>query len=376
MAKYDFLIVGAGFFGITCARKLTDAGFKCLIVEKEKTVGGLSATELKDNILIHKYGEHVLHTDDEEVWNYINQYCFINPINKYMKCLYQDRYYSFPLTMNLFSEVYGKIYPNDIRKIINLDIKNYGVEYQRNFEEDGIYKAGFKPYMLTIKGYYEKLYGQEAKNLSIAVSRDLETRYDYTTGYYTEKYIGIPSKGYTNLLENIIGDDIDIILNKDFLKSKNSFLKLADYIIYTGPIDRFCDYIYGPLQWKNLKFELKDFTKSGDYFLGIGNIRVSDPNNALLEMIEHKSIIPTNSDKNYLTYVSIDKWKLNDTGYFCINNEESEALLDRYIEFVQKEFPNIIFGGRQGLYRNLSMCESIRLALDLCNDITDNLKDK
>lgn len=373
MAKYDFLIVGAGFFGAVCARKLTDAGFKCLIIEKESIVGGLSATEEKNNIMIHKYGEHVLYTDEDDIWTFLNQYCKINPVNKYIKCLNQNRYYSFPLNMNLFSEVYNKIYPKDVENFIGLDIKNYGCEYQRNFEEDAIYKAGFKPYMLTMKGYYEKLYGDEAKNLSTAVSRDLNRYSDYRNGYYSNKYYGIPEEGYTKLIENIIGDDIDILLNKDFLKTKQSFLKLADYIIYTGPIDRFCDYIYGPLTWRKLNFELKDYSKQGDNFLGIGNVRVSDPNNSLIEMVEHKSIVPTNSSNNYITYITAGIWKPNDTGHFCVNNENTEALLDKYIELVRTDYPNIIFGGRQGLYRNLSICETIRLAFDLSNDIINGL---
>ena len=373
MAKYDFLIVGAGFFGAVCARKLTDAGFRCLIIEKENTVGGLSRDEIKDNILIHKSGEHILYTDDSDIWEFLNKYGKINTVNKYIKCLNQNRYYSFPLNMNLFSEVYNKIYPKDVDNIINLDIKNYGCEYQRNFEEDAIYKAGFKAYMLTMKGYYEKLYGEEGKNLSLAVSRDLEKKLDYSNGYYSNKYYGIPEEGYTKLIENIIGDDIDILLNKDFLKTKNKFLSLADYVIYTGPIDRFCDYIYGPLSWRKLNFELKDFSNEGQYFLGIGDVRVSDPNNSLLEMIEHKSIVPTESNKNYISYITIDKWKQNDTGHFCINNEASEELLDKYIDLVRQDYPNIIFGGRQGLYRNLSICESIRLAFDLCDDITKGL---
>ena len=129
MAKYDFLIVGAGFFGAVCARKLTDAGFRCLIIEKENTVGGLSRDEIKDNILIHKSGEHVLYTDDSDIWDFLNKYGKINNINKYIKCLNQSRYYSFPLNMNLFSEVYNKIYPKDVDNIINFDIKNYGCEY-------------------------------------------------------------------------------------------------------------------------------------------------------------------------------------------------------------------------------------------------------
>lgn len=369
MAKYDFLIVGAGFFGATCARKLTDAGFKCLIVEKENTVGGLAATEEKDGIMIHKYGEHVLHTDDDVTWNFLSQYDTIINVNKYVKCFNGNKYYSFPLNMNLFNEVYGTIYPKDARELIKKDISEYGVEYKRNLEEEGIYKAGFKPYMLTMKGYYEKLFQEEAKNLSIAEIRDLNTQFNYSSGYYQEYYVGVPLNGYSTMIENIIGNDIDILLGKDYITLKDRFNKLADYVICTCPIDKFCSYIYGPLPWRTLKYELKDFTNEGENFLGIGTVRIVDPNNALIEMIEHKSIVPTEAEKNYISYVTVDKWNADKIGMFAVNSEESEALLDKYIAFVNENFPNIIFGGRQGLYRNISICESVKLASDLCNDI-------
>lgn len=368
MAKYDFLIVGAGFFGATCARKLTDAGFKCLVIEKEPIVGGLAATEEKDGIMIHKYGEHVLYTDDDIVWNFLSKYDTILPINKYVKCFNLNKYYSFPLTMNLFNEVYGTIYPKDAKKQIENDIKEYGVEYRRNLEEDGIYKGGFKPYILTMKGYYEKLFGLEAKDLSIANTTELKTRYDYSSGYYSEYNVGIPSSGYTKMLENIIGDDIDILLNKDYITFRERFNKLANYVICTCPIDKFCNYIYGPLPWVSINYELKDYS-GNDNFLGVGTVRVSDTNNGLLEMIEHKSIVPTESDKNYVSFATVDKWNPDKKCMYAINNDNSEALLDKYITFVNENFPNVIFGGRQGIYRNLSICESVKLALDLCNDI-------
>lgn len=374
MAKYDFLIIGAGVFGITVARKLTDAGARCLIVEKEPSVGGMCATEEKDGIMIHKYGEHILHTDDDEVWDFILKYCTINHVNKYMKCMNKNRYYSFPLTMNLFSEVYDKIYPKDMKSLIAADVKNYGVEYQRNFEEDMIYKCGYKAYSEAVRGYYEKLYGDECKNLSTACGRDIDTRYDYSDGYYTEMHVGVPVEGYTKFLENMLGDDIDIMFNKDFIKSRESLMKLCSFAIYTGPVDRLCGYVYGPLQWRKLDFEMKDFSSEGEHFLGIGTVRVSDPDNGLLEMTEHKSIVDTASDSNYVTFIKPGIWHQDDTGHFCVNNEESEALLDRYIAMFREEFPNVICGGRQGIYRNITICESIRLAMDLAEQIISGLR--
>lgn len=366
MTKYDFLIIGAGFFGVTCARILTDAGYKCLIIEKESKVGGLAATTEVDGIMCHDYGHHVLHTDDAEVWMFLLKYGTIVPTNKYVKVQNGNKYYSFPLNMNLFSEVYDTIYPRDAKKLIEKDINDYGVSNRRNLEEESVYLAGFKAYMLTMKPYYEKLYGKETKDLSVGVVRELETVYKYVPGYYQDKYTGIPAEGYTKMLENMLGDDIDIMFNKDFITNRDKYSKLADIIIVTCPIDKFNNYIYGSLPWVTLDIE----TRKNNDSLGVGTVRIATPGNLTLEMCEHDSFMPgLTTDVHYVSYLTPSKWNPDKKCMFAINDNTSEELLDKYFSFVNENFDNVVFGGRQGMYRNISMCESVRLAMDLCNDI-------
>lgn len=372
MAKYNFLIVGAGFFGATCARLLTDAGYKCLVIEKNTYVGGLAATEKINDIMIHKFGSHHLHTDDKEVWNFLSKYGEILNVNKHVKCLNGNKYYSFPPNMNLLHEVTGEKYPDAVKKYINNDRIKYGVEYRRNFEEDMIYKCGFTPYMMTMKGYYEKLFGRDAKELSVAVGQNLDMTYSYDDNFYHTKYVGIPKEGYTKMIESIIGDDIDILLGKDVTAAKDKYLSLADLIICTCPIDKFANYMYGPLQWVALDFDLKDYTKLSSNYMGISNVLVNDNKNLTIEMIEHKNLIPTDSKKTYITLVNTKKWTPDDMCMYAINNEESEELLYKYIDFINQNYPNVIFGGRQGLYRNVSICETVRLAMDFVHDLLEH----
>ena len=374
MPKYDFLIVGAGFFGATCARLLTDAGYKCLIIEKEKCVGGLAATEIKDDIIIHKFGGHILHTDDDEVWNFLKSYDNILQSNNTTLVQNEKEYYQLPFNMSLLSKIYGNKNPEEIENIIKEDRKNYGVVYRRNLEEDLIYRIGFKGYMLSCKGYYEKLFNEECKNLSISYLREIRNDFTYNNSFYSNKYYGIPENGYTSLVEKIIGDDIDIILGVDFVSNKDKYLNLGSIIISSIGIDKFCNYVYGHLDWVSMKIETKDFSKQTNNFSGCPIIRINDTNNEMIEMIEHKWFTPYKNSESfnshtYVSYLIKDIWNPDKECLFAINSDKSENLLNKYIEFASDNFNNVIFGGRQGIYRNISITETVRLAMDLVNDI-------
>lgn len=381
MPKYDFLIIGAGFFGATCARLLTDNGYNCLIVEKEKTVGGLAASERINDIDINKYGAHVIHTDDDDVWEFLNQFDRIVPYTLNVKSQFKNEYFQLPNNMNLIHDAYKINTPKDAESQLEEDRKNYGVMYKRNLEEELIYQVGFKGYMYALKGYYEKLFGDDCKNLSTAYLRDIRNDLSYDINYYSNKYSGVPEGGYTSLVEKIIGNDIDITLNTDFIKNKDKLMNLGAIVISTIPIDRFCNYVYGPLDWVTLKYELKDFSKETSNFLGNPIIRINDADNIMLEMIEHKWLNPERNtpefnSHTYVSYVFPDKWNPDKECLFAKNSEDSENLLNKYIDFINNNYNNVIFGGRQGLYRNLSIADTIRMAMDLVNDIIEATKEK
>ena len=355
---------------------MTDNGYTCLIVEKEKTVGGLAASEKINDIDINKYGAHVIHTDDDGVWEFLNQFDTIVPYQLNIKAQNNNEYFQLPHNMNLINKIYNVNFPKDGLKQLEEDRKNYGVMYRRNLEEELIYQVGFKPYMYSLKGYYEKLFHDECKNLSIAYTRDIRNDLTYDMNYYSNKYSGIPEGGYTHLIEKIIGDDVDILLNTDFIKNKDKLMNLGAIVISTTPIDRFCNYIYGPLDWISLKYEIKDFSKQGSNFMGTPVIRVNDADNILLEMIEHKWLNPKRDTEEfnshtYVSYVFPDDWNPDKECLIAKNSEESEQILNKYIDFVNSNYSNLIFGGRQGLYRNLSIADTIRMAMDLVNDIVE-----
>ena len=378
MAKYDFLIVGAGFFGATCARLLTDLGYKCLIIEKEKTVGGLCSDYFKDDINIHNYSAHVFHTSNEDVWSFINKYAKLNIINYPVKTLNENKYFDAQANMNFFNSIYGYKNPAEAQSYINKDIIDYGCEYRRNLEEEAISKGGFKYYINSIKGYYEKIYNDSCKNLSTAYIKNILNDFTFNTNYFSDKYIAIPEEGYTKTIENIIGDDIDILLNTDFLKNREKFIQMAELVICTCPIDKFCNYIYGALPWRSATFELKDFSKETNNFSGIGTIKVTDPNNGLLQIDEFKWLTPyKNSEEfnthTYLMYTYPQDWNPDRPCIFSTNNDRSDDLLIKYVNFVSENFSNVVFGGRLGLFRNISISETIYLAMSMVNDIIDNI---
>jgi len=372
MAKYDFLIVGAGLFGAICARLLNDKGYKVLIIEKDSIVGGLAKTKVIDDVVLYLNGKHIFYTDDKVVWDFVNQYSEFIDYSNYSEMIQKDgKLYRYPIDLNTISGFSGEIYPEKIRKSINKDIKTYGSQYNSNLEERAISEYGFESYDKILKPYLEKFWGRECVKLSPYIIEDNKNRYRYNDRYYNYKYVGIPKEGYTKLVENIIGDDIDIMLNTDYFEYRDSLSKNCTYTIFTGPIDRFCKYIYGPLDWNCLKFELKEEKDSKSNIFGTPVLNIADKDNALLQLIEHKAFIQEDKEieKNYITYVYPDKWDVDKECMFSINNDQTEEILDKYIEFMKNNFENIIFGGRQGMYRNISMAQSVRCAIDLCNEI-------
>ena len=374
MPKYDFLIIGAGLFGATCARLLTDKGYKCLIMEKRKFVGGNCATERRHDIDIHLYGPHIFHTNDEEVWSFVNQYGNFLPYRHNVLSYSDGKFYHLPINMNTFNEVLGTRFPKDAMKKVDEEVSKFNVEVSTNLEELAINRCGYTVYNKLIKGYSEKLWGSECTKINPMTLSKFPVRFIYDNDYFDDKYQGIPEEGYTKLVENIIGDDIDILLNTDYLENRDKYSKLANYCIYSGPIDKFCNYIYGNLKWRSLRFEIADESDRGNNLYGIPVINLPDKEKQLLRITEHKWFtkerVETSDDFNSYTYVTYEyplDWTPDKECYYPINDQESEAILDKYIKFTTDNFPTFVFGGRQGTYRPLSMAETIRLALNICN---------
>lgn len=376
MPKYDFLIVGAGLFGATCARLLTDKGYKCLIIEKKSYVGGLAATRREFDIDVHLYGPHVFHTNDTEVWEFVNKYAQFNDYKHTIMALSNNKMYHFPVNMNTFYEIHNVKTPKEAKDIVEKDKIKYNVSKPVNLEEQAITTCGYNIYDKLIKGYSEKLWGLDAKEINLTVFKDIPIRYTYNNLYYDDVYQGVPVNGYTKLVEDIIGEDIDIMLNTDYLDKRDKLDKLATYVIVSGSIDRFCNYVYGPLKWRSLDIRIQNDTLSGSNLIGTSVLNICDKDNPILQIVENKWFTPEREylsddfkNNTIISYISAVDWTPDKEPMYPVNTVESEEILDKYIEFTKENFPNFVFGGRSGIYRPMNMSQTIRMALDLCSSL-------
>ena len=234
--EYDFLIVGSGLFGAVCARELTLKGYKCLILEKRDHIGGNIYTKEIEGIHVHQYGAHIFHTNDKKIWEYVNQFAEFNRYTNSPVAIYKDKLFNLPFNMNTFYQIWGEKDPVKVAAIINNQIKKYGVEKPKNLEEQAISLVGKDIYEILIKGYTEKQWGTEAKNLPAFIIKRLPVRFTFDNNYFNDNYQGIPIGGYTQIIEKMT-EGIEIKLNTDFLSDKNYWKRKAKKIIYTGPID-------------------------------------------------------------------------------------------------------------------------------------------
>ena len=257
---YDYLIVGSGLYGAIVARELKNAGYKVLIIEKRNHIAGNVYTEKRDNINVHVYGAHIFHTSDEKVWNYVNKYAKFNDFINSPLAYYKGEYYHMPFNMNTFHEIWGVNTAEEAKAKIEEEKAKENIKEITNLEEQAISLVGRTIYERLVKGYTEKQWGRDCKDLPSFIIKRLPLRFEYNNNYFNDIYQGIPIGGYTKLVENIIGD-IEVKLNEDYLKNKDYWNKQAKNIIYTGAIDEFYDYKFGELEYRSLKFEVERIEK-------------------------------------------------------------------------------------------------------------------
>lgn len=372
--KYDFVIVGAGLFGASCARLLTDKGFKCLVIERNKTVGGMCATTRLNDIDVHLYGPHVLYTNNDAVWEFVNKYATFKDPNYSVLAMVGKKIYNLPINMNTFYKLYDVHFPVEVYEQIQNELEKYNLQHASNYEEQMIINAGYTAYMELIKPYTEKLWGIEAKLMPVEHSETLPVRYTYDNRYFPATYQGVPDEGYTTMIENILGDDIDILLGKDFLNDKDKYMQLGKMVIYSGPVDEFCSYIYGKLDWRTLNIKTSDESETSNNMFGSPVITVPDKNNNLLKIVEHKWLTPWRDtdkfkDSTVISYVYMDEWDPDKYAMYPVVTYDSLQKYNKYKEFLQNKYPNVLFGGRAGVYRPLNMSQTIELAMGLAEQI-------
>lgn len=361
---YDYLIVGSGLFGSVCARELTKNGKKCLVIEKRDHIGGNVYTENIENINVHKYGAHIFHTSDKEIWDYVNQFAeFNNYINSPI-ARYYDELYNLPFNMNTFTKLWKDVYtPEDAQRRIEEERKEYYVENPQNLEEQAINLVGKTIYEKLVKGYTEKQWGRDCKDLPAFIIKRLPVRFTFDNNYFNDRYQGIPVGGYTKLIEKML-DGIEVRLNYNFFNHKDKLLKIVDKVIYTGPIDEYFDYCFGALEYRTVHFETEILNKPS--YQGNAVVNYTDRETPFTRIIEHKHFEFGNQEKTIISKEYSVKWQKGDEPYYPVNDSKNNELFNKYLE-LSKTIPNVIFGGRLGQYKYYDMHVVIKEALGTVN---------
>lgn len=322
MKKYDYLIVGSGLFGAVFAYMALQRKKKCLVVEKRNHIGGNVFTKQIDDIMIHSYGAHIFRTSDKKVWDFMQQFAKFNNFINSPIANYKGELYNLPFNMNTFSKMWGIIYPKEAKAIIARQQEEIqGVP--KNLEEQAIHLVGRDVYEKLIKGYTEKQWGRDCKELPVSIIRRLPVRYTYDNNYFNDRYQGIPEKGYTAIIEKML-KGADVLLNTNFNEQRGQLENQADTIIYTGAIDAYFDYCYGPLEYRSLRFETKKLDMPN--YQGVAVMNFTDRETPYTRIIEHKHFVFGKQPNTIITYEFPSEWHMGEEPYYPIMMKKSAKI--------------------------------------------------
>ena len=367
--KYDYLIVGSGLYGSIFAYEAKKRGKKCLVIEKRNHIAGNIYTENQHGIQIHKYGAHIFHTSNKQVWDYINQFAEFNRYTNSPVARYKDELYNLPFNMNTFNKIWGVVTPEEAHAKIEEEKKKANITEPKNLEEQAISLVGRTIYEKLIKGYTQKQWGKDCKELPSFIIKRLPVRFIYDNNYFNDTYQGIPIGGYTKIIEKML-EGVEVRLNTDFFANREEFENIAEKIIFTGPIDQFYNYKFGELEYRSLRFETE--VKNIENYQGNAVVNYTEYEIPYTRIIEHKHFEFGPSlgkladgeakEKTVITREYPDKWDSTKEPYYPINNERNNTLYEKYKALADKD-SNIIFGGRLGQYKYYDMDKVIEEAL-------------
>ena len=367
MKKYDYLVVGAGLYGSIFAREATNKGYKCLVIDKRPNVGGNVYTEKIEGINVHKYGAHIFHTNNKEVWDYLNQFCQFNRFTNSPVANYKGELYSLPFNMYTYNRMWGVITPEEAEKKIEEQRKEI-IGEPKNLEEQAISLVGRDIYEKLVKGYTEKQWGRDCRELPSFIIKRLPVRMTFDNNYFNALYQGIPIGGYTKMIENIL-EDIEVRLNIDYLVNKKELDLLAETIVYTGPIDAYFNYCLGTLEYRSVRFETEVLNTPN--YQGNAAVNYTDRDTPYTRIIEHKWFeFGKDEDGNDLPKTVISReysseWIKGDEPYYPVNDEKNNTLYMQYKELAEQE-ENVLFGGRLGEYKYNDMDATVASVLEKC----------
>ncbi|MBS4936331.1 MAG: UDP-galactopyranose mutase [Lachnospiraceae bacterium] len=359
---YDYLVVGAGLFGAIFAREAKLKGKSVLVIDKRPNVAGNVYTEEIEGINVHQYGAHIFHTNNQRVWDYINQFAQFNRFTNAPVANYKGEIYSLPFNMYTFNKMWGVVTPQEAEAKIEEQRKAAGITEPKNLEEQAISLVGTDIYEKLIKGYTMKQWGRDCKDLPAFIIKRLPVRLTYDNNYFNALYQGIPMGGYTKMVENIL-EGVEVRLNVDYLEHREELDALAKKVIYTGPIDAYFDYQLGALEYRSVRFETEVLDMPN--FQGNAAVNYTDAESPYTRIIEHKWFEFGTQPKTVISKEYSSEWKIGDEPYYPVNDEKNSKLYQQYRDLAEKE-QKVLFGGRLGEYRYYDMDAVIDSALRFC----------
>lgn len=369
--KYDYLVVGSGLYGAVFAREAADRGKKVLVIDKRPTVAGNIYTEKVEGIHVHKYGAHIFHTNDTKVWKYITRFAEFNRFTNSPVANYRGELYSLPFNMYTFNKMWGVVTPEEAAAKIEEQKKEACITEPKNLEEQAISLVGRDIFEKLIKGYTEKQWGRDCKDLPAFIIKRLPVRLTFDNNYFNALYQGIPIGGYTKLVEHLL-EGIEIRLNTDYLEQKEELGRLAETVVYTGPIDAYFGYSLGTLEYRSVRFETEVLDIPN--FQGNAAVNYTDRETPWTRIIEHKWFEFGKDEQGHelpKTVISREyssEWKPGDEPYYPVNDEKNGTLYAEYKKLADAE-QNVIFGGRLAEYRYYDMDAVIASALKKSEEV-------
>ena len=360
MKRYDYLIVGAGLYGAVFARELTQRGKSCLVIDRRNHVAGNIYTEKKAGINVHKYGAHIFHTSDREVWEYVNQFAEFNNYVNSPLAVYRDELYNLPFNMNTFSKMWGIRTPKEARQMIERQVAELGITEPQNLEEQALSLVGTDVYTKLIKGYTEKQWGRDCRELPAFIIRRLPCRFTYDNNYFNDRWQGIPIGGYTQMVEKML-EGADVLLQTDYFDLILDQPEIAHTVVYTGCIDEFFGYRLGALKYRSVRFENEELPEEN--YQGNAVVNYTDREVPYTRVIEHKHFEFGKQPTTVISREYSAEWKPGLEPYYPVNDAENSALYAQYQQLAAQQ-ENVIFGGRLGQYRYYDMDKVIRAAMD------------
>lgn len=368
MKRYDYLIVGSGLYGAVCAYELTKRGKKCLVIEKRNHIGGNVYTENIEGINVHKYGAHIFHTSDKEIWDYVNKFAEFNNYINSPVARYKNEIYNLPFNMNTFTKLWADVFtPEQAMARIEEERKEGYTDSPQNLKEQAINLVGKTIFEKLVKEYTEKQWGKSCEELPAFIIKRLPVRFTFDNNYFNDRYQGIPIGGYTKIIEKML-EKSDVKVDYDYFEHKQELAGTYDKIIYTGPIDAFYDFCYGPLEYRSVRFETEILDMPN--YQGNAVVNYTSKEQSFTRIIEHKHFEFGKQEKTVISKEYSSEWKFGDEPYYPVNNDKNNALFAKYDELAKAD-KNVIFGGRLGQYKYYDMHVVIKEALAKVKELTN-----